>query len=133
LATMAQALRPLRTANATLRDRVEARCRGVYLPCCCCSRNVTRCLSPNLRYQIARYDSGQEHAPAMFNRRVVGSNLTWSHPPPRAVNSGALRRDVSPKPVGRRRTTEPQLRKSSSAASHPPPRVPRPRTRQRED
>jgi hypothetical protein len=31
-----------------------------------------------------------------------------SHPPPRALNSGALRRDVSPKPAGRRRTTEPQ-------------------------
>jgi glycosyltransferase involved in cell wall biosynthesis len=38
---------------------------------------------------------------------MVANRAAMSHPPQRAQNSGALRRDVSPEPEGRRRTTEP--------------------------
>jgi len=38
---------------------------------------------------------------------MVRNRRALSHPPARARNSAALRRDVSPEPEGRRRTTEP--------------------------
>jgi cytochrome c oxidase subunit 2 len=44
---------------------------------------------------------GKDHD-AMTGLLIVSA----SQPPPRAVDPGALRRDVSPKPAGRRRTTD---------------------------